>query len=60
VNFATKGDPNGLGLTPWPAFTATNPQVMRIGADPGAAPVPNLDKLKALDTYYGWRRDGAK
>ena len=57
INFATSGDPNGPGLSPWPAFTAAKPQVMRIGKDPGAAPVPNLDKLKALDTYYAWRRE---
>ncbi len=29
---------------------------MRIGADPGATPVPNIEKLKALDAYYDWRR----
>ncbi len=59
INFATNGDPNGAGLRPWPAFTAAQPQVMRIGADPGAAPVPNLDKLKTLDAYYAWRRNEA-
>jgi para-nitrobenzyl esterase len=56
VNFATKGDPNGPGLAPWPAFAAASPQVMRIGANPGAAPIPNLNMLKALDAYYAWRR----
>ncbi|WP_404712874.1 carboxylesterase/lipase family protein [Sphingomonas sp. MMS24-J13] len=60
INFVTRGDPNGAGLAPWPAFTAADPRVMRIGVDPGAAPIPNLDKLKALDTYYAWRRDGSR
>jgi para-nitrobenzyl esterase len=60
INFATRGDPNGPNLAPWPAFTNTDARVMRIGANPGAAPVPNLDKLKALDIYFAWRRDGAK
>lgn len=60
VNFATTGDPNGPGLAPWPAFAAADPQVMRIGANPGPAPLPNLDKFKALDGYYAWRREGGK
>jgi para-nitrobenzyl esterase len=60
VNFATKGDPNGPGLPQWPAFTDASPRVMRIGANPGPAPVPNLDKLTALDSYYAWRRAGGK
>jgi para-nitrobenzyl esterase len=60
INFATRGDPNGPNLAPWPAFANADAKVMRIGANPGAAPVPNLDKLKALDIYFAWRRDGAK
>lgn len=60
VNFATNGDPNGPGLAEWPAFSDVYPVAMRIGADPGPAPVPNLDKFKALDAYYAWRREGSK
>jgi para-nitrobenzyl esterase len=60
VNFAVRGDPNGAGQASWPAFRATKPQAMRIGADPGAAAVPNLDKFEALDGYYAWRRAGSK
>jgi para-nitrobenzyl esterase len=60
VNFATTGDPNGAGLAAWPAFDAADPKAMRIGADPGAAPLPNLDKLRALDGYYAWRREGGR
>jgi para-nitrobenzyl esterase len=60
VNFATRLDPNGPGLPQWPAFTVDKPQAMRFGADPGPAQVANLDRLKVLDGYYDWRRDGSK
>jgi para-nitrobenzyl esterase len=56
VNFVTTGDPNGPGLPPWPAFTEAAPQVLRIGVNPGPAPIPNLDRLQVLDAYYTWRR----
>lgn len=59
VNFATDGDPNGAGLPHWPAFTAAAPLVMRIGVDPGPAPMPNQARLKVLDAYYAWRRGGS-
>ncbi len=60
INFVQKGDPNGPGLAPWPAFAVADPHVMRIGVDQGAAPMPNGDKLKALDLYYDWRRAGSR
>lgn len=59
VNFASHGDPNGDGLPPWPAFTPAQPRVMRFGADPGPALLPDLERLKVLDDYYAWRRDGS-
>jgi para-nitrobenzyl esterase len=31
TNFATTGDPNGPGVPLWPAFTATQPVLLRIG-----------------------------
>jgi para-nitrobenzyl esterase len=60
VNFAANLDPNGPGLPRWPAFTPDKPEMMRFGVDPGPAQVANLDRLKVLDAYYDWRRDGSK
>ena len=60
VNFAKSLDPNGASLPPWPAFTAADPIVMRFGRDPGAAPDPIQSRLKVLDGYYDWRRNGSK
>jgi para-nitrobenzyl esterase len=60
VNFAKTGDPNGPGLPKWPAFSETNPQSMVFDAAPGARPMPNLDKLKAFDSYMSWLRQQAK
>ncbi|HUN26783.1 MAG TPA: carboxylesterase family protein [Steroidobacteraceae bacterium] len=59
VNFARQGNPNGPGVPQWPAFTAAAPLVMRIGVDPGPAPLPHQDRLKVLTAYYAWRRAGS-
>lgn len=60
VNFAKQGDPNGAGLPKWPALTQAQPPVMRFGANPSPAPIPDQDRLKVLDAYYDWRRDGSR
>jgi para-nitrobenzyl esterase len=60
VNFAKNADPNGAGLPEWPAFTAASQEVMYLGANSGARPVPNIAQIKALDGYYAWRRDELK
>jgi para-nitrobenzyl esterase len=57
VNFAKTGDPNGPGLPAWPAFTESNMKVMVFDAKPGSRPLPNLEKLEAVDVYYTWRRE---
>jgi len=56
VNFAKTGDPNGPGLPAWPAFTGSEMKAMVFDDQPGARPLPNLEKLKAIDSYFTWRR----
>jgi para-nitrobenzyl esterase len=60
ANFAKTGDPTATGLTRWPAFTAAAAQVMNLNDPSKAVPVPNLEKLQALDGYYAWRRAQAE
>jgi para-nitrobenzyl esterase len=60
INFAGAGDPNGSGLPQWPAFTEKNQQVLFFDTGASAKPIPNLEKLKAFDAYYSWRRAQAK
>ena len=57
INFARTGDPNGPGLPVWPNFTGENQKVMYFDTTTGAIPIPNLEKLKAYDEYYKWRRE---
>ncbi len=57
TNFAKTGDPNGPGLPKWPAFDAAHPQAMVFGEHGGAQPYPNLEKLRAMDAYFSWRRE---
>ena len=60
INFAKSGDPNGPGLPAWPAFDEKEMKAMFFDKTPGARPIPNLEKLKAFDAYYAWRREEAK
>jgi len=60
VNFAKSGDPNGPGLPAWPAFNEQDMMVMYFDDNSGARPMPHLDKLKAIDAYFAWRRQQAK
>ena len=60
VNFAKTGDPNGSDLPEWPAFTENDQKVMVFDSEPGARPVPNLEKLKAYDAYISWLREQAE
>jgi para-nitrobenzyl esterase len=59
VNFAKNFDPNGAGLPSWPAFAAANQQVLNLNDPTKAIPLPNAEKLQALDGYYAWRRSQA-
>ena len=45
-NFARTGTPNGAGATNWPGFTPQNLQVMRLKAQPLAAPLDEVDLLR--------------
>jgi para-nitrobenzyl esterase len=57
TNFAKTGDPNGIGLPNWPAYSDSKPQAMHFLADTAhAGPVVNEEGLKALEDYFEWRR----
>jgi len=44
-------------MPPWPAFSNLKPRVMHFDAKPSAhLGVPNVEQLKALDSYFAWRR----
>jgi para-nitrobenzyl esterase len=60
INFAATGNPNGPGLPQWPVFTENDQKVMFFDTGASAKPIPNLEKLKAYDSYYSWRREQAK
>ena len=60
INFAETGDPNRPGLPSWPHFTEQDQEVLFFDTATGAKPIPNLEKLKAYDAYYSWRREQAK
>jgi hypothetical protein len=50
VNFAKKGDPDGPGLPPWPAFTPAAQNAMHFDAKPSVRPVhaENQDARRVL------------
>jgi para-nitrobenzyl esterase len=53
VNFATKGDPNGPGLPPWPAFDATAPRAMLFEHGSAVArPWPAMERMKLIDSFF--------
>jgi para-nitrobenzyl esterase len=56
TNFAKSGDPNGPGLSKWPAFSDANPVLMYFSQTPHTGPVPSPDALKIMDQYFAWRR----
>lgn len=56
TNFAKYGTPNGNGSVEWPAFSENKPSVMYFNQKPYIGPVPSLESLKVLDSYFEWRR----
>jgi para-nitrobenzyl esterase len=59
TNFAKTFNPNGEGLPKWPVYDPNNPQAMILNTTSEAKSLPNLEKLKAFDVYYAWRRQEA-
>jgi para-nitrobenzyl esterase len=57
TNFARTGDPNGTGAPHWPTYGAADKwQVMRLSADPGAAPDAHRDRYLFLQQIWGDNR----
>jgi para-nitrobenzyl esterase len=56
TNFAKYGNPNGMGVPDWPAFSDDNPKVMYFNQYPYIGSVPSAESLKVLDAYFLWRR----
>ncbi len=52
INFAGHGDPNGNGLPRWPAFNERTQSAMVFDRTPGARPLPNLTRLRAVDLWH--------
>jgi para-nitrobenzyl esterase len=51
-NFAANGDPNGKGLTAWPAFQAEHAQSMELGNKFGEIPVADKEKIELFTRYF--------
>ena len=49
ANFIKKFDPNGPGLSPWPAMRHDNSQVMRLDVESGAEPDRTRQRYLFLD-----------
>jgi len=56
TNFAKFGNPNGVGVPQWPAFSEANPVLMYFEQTPHTGPVPSAESLNVLDSYFKWRR----
>jgi len=57
TNFAKFGNPNGMGVPEWQAFSDDEPNVMYLtGPQPFIGPVPSAESLEVLDGYFRWRR----
>ncbi|MBX7125371.1 MAG: carboxylesterase family protein [Cyclobacteriaceae bacterium] len=48
INFIREGNPNGLGMPPWPRYNEANGLMMRLDEDPKAMPIPGLEGLKLV------------
>jgi para-nitrobenzyl esterase len=59
TNFAKSGDPNGVGLPPWPAFNDSGDRVLYLGDPIVLGGVANIDSLAVLDATYSTVRGKA-
>lgn len=51
INFATRGDPNGPNLPPWPSFNEKAQSAMVFDRMTSARPLPNVDSMETVDRY---------
>ncbi|HAQ18669.1 MAG TPA: esterase [Prolixibacteraceae bacterium] len=49
VNFARTGNPNGEGLPVWPVFNDSRPEVIELGDEVKAGPLPYQEQLNFLN-----------
>jgi para-nitrobenzyl esterase len=52
ANFATRGDPNGKGLPPWPPADGKSPMVMEVGDRFGVLPIADAARLEFVRRFY--------
>ena len=52
VNFAKTGDPNGLALPLWPAFTSRDGKVLYLDDPVSVGGVADINSLKVFDVVY--------
>ena len=52
ANFVAAGDPNGTGLSKWPAFDANNPVTMELGDKFAPRPIADPAKLKLFEAMF--------
>lgn len=50
VNFSKTGNPNSEGLPVWPAFNDSKPEVIELGGEVKAAPLPYKEQLIFMDS----------
>jgi para-nitrobenzyl esterase len=56
VNFATTGDPNGVGLPEWPVFDPKTSSVLYFGKAIERGPIPNQKYYAFWDAFAaGWK-----
>ena len=56
VNFATKGNPNGEGLTAWPVYSRQADEALEFGDAVQVRKALRNDRLEFTDRYYSTRR----